>query len=40
MWQRNKILREYERPEKELIEQWVLEVKQELIEKGVRLKLN
>jgi hypothetical protein len=40
MWERNKILREYANPGKEQITLWVREAKQELIERGVKLKPN
>ena len=39
MWERSKILREYEKPEIEQITMWVRETKQELIEQGIKLKL-
>ncbi len=40
LWQRSKILREYERPEKEILNAWVTEIKKELINKGIKLRLN
>jgi len=40
MWGKSKILREYERPEKMIIRGWVNEIKAELIEKGIKLKIN
>lgn len=39
-WERSKIFREYEKPEKTTLNAWVIEIKQELISKGIRVKLN
>lgn len=39
-WRKSKIFREYEPPQPEILSNVVKEIKQELIDKGIRLKLN